>query len=694
MTGSSVSTRARNVALTAACLASTIPISAFAADGVAASGESPSDEVVVTATRSERRLTDVPTSVSVVTSETIEDTPAKTLDDILRRTPSVDLPNASSYQLHPTADSVSMRGLGGSRALVLVDGVPIVDPFFGYVQWSQAPVENIERVEVVRGGGATLWGNYAMGGVINVLTRRPEETKLIVQGGGGNYGSYRTDAYGSLVASDNVRLGLDVGVNHTDGYMQVSKADRGPINRPTSFTAYNVAATGDVDLTPKLAAHGRVTYFRNDQNLITELQKNKQRTWTYSGDMTQSFGGNATLTLAAFGTDSHFRTDNPGTPAGATANEAEFVQNLHRTPVSDVGASLVWSQSFDNGWLRSYSVGTDYHRISGKDVADIFDETGAQVRTDIGSGKQRFRGMFAQASLKPVEQLEVLASLRYQSFRNFDAFDGSPGGLGTAPETRDTSVDPRISVRYSVSPVFALRGAYYTAFHAPSLDNLYRTFSVPQGIFYGSPILTPENLEGGEAGFDITTGALRLQVTAYRNTISNLITSRNLDFAELPPGFFFGSRRINAGAARAQGIEAEANWEIGSGFTANFGYTFADSKVTHNDLDPGSVGNQLGGVPRNRATASITYESPQGWRITPQFRWLQASFADNDHTQPVDSQTIVDLSASYPVTQALEAFVQVENLFDAHYVANNSGFNPPLRGTPLTAFVGVRVTLH
>src|SRR5690349_11067829 len=109
--------------------------------------------MVVTATRTERSLADQPDSVTVVTRQQIQETPAQSLDDVLRTIPSIDLPLTASYQVHPTANSVSMRGLGGIRALVLLDGVPINDPFFGYIQWNRVPMENVERVEVVRGGG-------------------------------------------------------------------------------------------------------------------------------------------------------------------------------------------------------------------------------------------------------------------------------------------------------------------------------------------------------------------------------------------------------------------------------------------------------------------------------------------------------------------------------------------------------------
>jgi outer membrane receptor protein involved in Fe transport len=649
------------------------------------------ESVVVTATRSERSLNEVPESASVISARTIADTPAQALDDVLRRSASVDLPNATSYQLHPTANSISMRGLGGIRALVLLDGVPINDPFFGYLQWSRVPLELIDQVEIVRGGAATLWGNYAMGGVINIRTKEPVADQVAFEGSNGSFGTYRANAFGSYLVSDAARFALSAGRNHTDGFMQIGPDVRGPIDVPTAFTSNNAAFRGSLDLSPTLKATARVDYFDNDQTLETRLSHNAQHTWNYAGSLEQSFGKDAALTLTAFGSDSNFTTDNTGAFDGVPANEAEFLQNVHRTPVKDAGTSLVWSQSLNLGWLRSYSIGADYHRIAGEDIADIFDQTGAQIRTDIGRGKQRFWGGFVQTSLRPLEQLEILASLRYQSFHNFDAFDGTPGGLGNAPDSSATSVDPRISVRYALTDTFALRGAYYTAFRAPTLDNLYRAFSVPSGIFYANPLLVPESLKGGEVGFDVHTSRLRAQVTAYTNSIDNLITSRNLDSNELPPGFFFGSRNINAGKARSRGLELESQVEMVSGFSALFSYTYADSQITSNDLDPVSVGQQIGGVPRNRASVGVTYVSPRGWRVTPQFRWMQSSFADNDHTLPVDSQRVVDLSASYSFSKTLDAFIHIENLFNEHYIADNSGFNPPLRGTPFSAFVGARV---
>jgi outer membrane receptor protein involved in Fe transport len=672
--------------------ASAAALAAMPAAGLAADADQPTivHEVIVTATRSERQLQDVPVSASVITAAQILRTPAKSLDDVLRRIPSVDLPIAASYQTHPTSLNVSMRGLGGIRALVLLDGVPLNDPFFGYVQWNRIPLESVDRVEIVRGGGATLWGNYAMGGVINILTRSPDHDQFIVQGGGGSYGTYRADAYAGYVVSSAVKLGLEASVSHTDGFDTTPKDLRGPIDVPTSFTAHNVMFTGTFAPTGGLTGHVRVGYHDNNQVLNTRLSANQQRTWTYAADATKELGALGALTATVFHDQSRFRTDNTDMPSNAASGQAEYVQNRHITPVHDTGASLVWSKAFRSGWVRRATAGVDYHDIAGTDVADIFAETGEQVRTDIGSGRQRFLGGFGEVSLRPMEPLEVLASVRYQRFKNYDAFDGSPGGLGHVPDDTTSSVDPRVSARWSVTSDFALRAAAYNAFRAPTLDNLYRAFATTSGIFFGNPALRPESLSGAEAGFDVNHGGLRVQVTAFDNRIKDLITFAPLPDDQLPAGFFFGTRNINAGRAHSRGVEAEADWAISPAWSATLGYTYADSVVTQSDFDPASVGKQQGGVPRHRFSASVTYAAPAGWRITPRLRWVSKSWGDNDNTFPVDEHVVADLAASYPIARKLEGFVQVENLFDSRYISDNSGFELPRLGTPFSAFVGLR----
>jgi outer membrane cobalamin receptor len=140
------------------------------------------EPVVVSAGRVEQALQDVPANVTVLNREDIERSAARTLDDLLRQIPGFSLfRRSSSLVAHPTTQGVSLRGIGPSgvsRTLVLLDGVPLNDPFGGWVYWSKVPLESIEPLEVVRGGGSALYGNYALGGVINIVTRKPQASGI------------------------------------------------------------------------------------------------------------------------------------------------------------------------------------------------------------------------------------------------------------------------------------------------------------------------------------------------------------------------------------------------------------------------------------------------------------------------------------------------------------------------------------
>src|SRR5262249_11914500 len=135
------------------------------------------DAVVVAATRTEQRLGDLPVSASVLHGEEIKESPAVVADDVLRQVPTFSLfRRTSSLAAHPTAQGVSLRGIGPSgvsRTLVLLDNTPFNDPFGGWVYWTRVPMTSVDRVEIIDGANSSVYGNYAAGGVINLVTSKP-----------------------------------------------------------------------------------------------------------------------------------------------------------------------------------------------------------------------------------------------------------------------------------------------------------------------------------------------------------------------------------------------------------------------------------------------------------------------------------------------------------------------------------------
>ena len=135
------------------------------------------ESIVVSVSRAEQQEADVAANVTVLDAKDLQRTAALTADDALRQVPGFSLfRRSSSLVAHPTSQGVSLRGIGPSgvsRTLVLLDGVPLNDPFGGWVYWSRVPLASLERVEVMRGGSSSLWGNFALGGVVQLFTESP-----------------------------------------------------------------------------------------------------------------------------------------------------------------------------------------------------------------------------------------------------------------------------------------------------------------------------------------------------------------------------------------------------------------------------------------------------------------------------------------------------------------------------------------
>ena len=218
------------------------------------------ETVVVTPGRTEQRLGDTPASVNVVTAEQIQSSPAVVPDDVLRSVPSFSLfRRASSVVAQPTTQGVSLRGIGPSgqsRTLVLLDGVPFNDPFGGWVYWTRVPMVSVDRIEVTEDTASGLYGNYAMGGVINIVTSRPSRHTLELKP---QYGTFTPSSSGldngstpkfDMFASDiwkKVGFAVEGSAFNTDGFKTVTK-EAGPIDNNAAVNYGNI--TGKVEYLP------------------------------------------------------------------------------------------------------------------------------------------------------------------------------------------------------------------------------------------------------------------------------------------------------------------------------------------------------------------------------------------------------------------------------------------------------------
>lgn len=183
------------------------------------------DTVVVTATRSEKKIQDVTSSVSVVTREEIERMPATTVMDVLRNTVGVTVEDDRSGYGSSTSNKIVIRGMGGSgqsRILVLVDGMPAQTPGSSIFEWTSVNLNSVERIEVVRGPSSALYGSNAMGGVVNIITKKPSENgfETRIKSRYGRYNSRDENLYHSG-RIDKFSYSISAGLSKTHGFNAV-----------------------------------------------------------------------------------------------------------------------------------------------------------------------------------------------------------------------------------------------------------------------------------------------------------------------------------------------------------------------------------------------------------------------------------------------------------------------------------------
>jgi iron complex outermembrane recepter protein len=646
------------------------------------SGPERLNAILVSATRTERSLTDVPASTTVVGHQEIQSTPALALDDVVRSMPSVDLGYESSVVGHPTADNMTIRGVCGGMfpcALVLLDDVPLNDAFFGYIPWNKVPLEAVDRVELVRGASTSLFGQYALSGVMAFVTRVPTSDEFDADASYGTDNTRRVNLFGSQGLGSSVRFTVDGSYFNTDGFVRPVPDEQGPIDIAAHTEAENILWRADFSLSPQSTAfvHGNLEWMNQNQGspLGTDARNSQQVSAGWRASLADGSSLRATVFL------DRDRPSTVNTDPINTRGVDEYVSNIHNSPTDDGGGSVVWTKPFPHA-KGSLTLGADLRYLSGEDQSTDSNPPHVYQLYEDNGGKQEYGGVFGEASWHPSRPWDVLASARLDTWRNFSSFDDStPGGNATFPDKSDTRVNPRLSVRYQATSGVALRAAGYSAFRAPNLGDLHYPYSAAGFILIPNADLNPETLWGGDAGVEFSGSGFRLQVNGFQNSLTNVI-----NYAVLATSPNYVVEAQNFGGSRSRGAEVILDAVVREwAFSASYVYT--ESVITSNPPDTTVVGHTLPDIPNDEFDGTITYRAG-GVTALVRGRYVSKRYSDVTDTYALPPFAVFDASASYRVTSRLDLYVQCENLFDRAYTAEFVGFDA--RGTPRQVFVGFR----
>ncbi len=678
------------------------------------------ETVTVTADRTEAPLGNIPASINILDAQEIKASPAVVADDILRQVPTFSLfRRTSSLSSHPTAQGVSLRGIGPSgvsRTLVLVDGIPFNDPFGGWVYWTRVPTESVDRIEIVDGSSSSVYGNYAMGGVINIVGSRPARRTVELRAQYGNLNTPKFDFFGSDVWG-KLGIALDGSFLDTEGFPIVIEAERRPsdvnpapgVDTKAAVNFSNVNVKLDYAPTSHLNAFFRGGRFREERengkvSTIDGTPEANDTRWTYaSGGIRAVLPDQSDLQARLFTDFETFRSNFLAVPAPPQVLVARSVGRMtlnQRVPTKSVGGMFQWSRAV--GLHNYFSAGGDFRWVDGDSEEDGLDAVFGRTITlrRISGGTQRSLSAFLQDVVSPTDKLVLTLSARVDRWRNYDAHNletnipaGTPaaGNRPSIADTEDTVGSPRVAALYHITDRASVWGDISWGFRAPTLNELYRQFRVGAILTLANDQLGPERLFGSEAGVRFApVNNVTIRSTWYDNRIKNPVS--NVTRFDLVNTL----QRQNLGRTRITGLQNDVDIRVRSDWRVSAGYLYNRAKVTEFAATPALVGKRLPQVPAHRGSVQVAYLNPRWAAMALGVQFIGRQFDDdlNARIVPGESKpglpgyTIVDFTASRAIDRMFEVFFGAQNLFDREYIV---GTLPTTIGSPRLVHAGVRV---
>jgi outer membrane receptor protein involved in Fe transport len=652
-------------------------------------------ETVVTASRATRPRSEVPADVTVLDRTDLEQSASPLLDDVLRKVPDLGTFRRSSSRVaDPSSQGLNLRGVGPSavsRALVLVDGLPLNDPFGGWVYWQSVPGMSIGSVEIVPGGSSVLYGTTALGGVINVRSRPLDVPSAEADVFGDTLPSLGVGLRGVQRAGP-VAVELTSEVLGSNGYNVVAPDDRGKIDVPAGSTHVSIQGRLEDELSPTALLGMKLGFFNEDQNGGTEFTNGSAQVRSISLTLALGPRESPDVEMGGWFRNMVFRQQRARVGNAPEPRSTEALAGEQRVPADDEGFSVVWHAP---RWgFQRFDVGADLHRVSGTSYERLFPPAGASPNAPTernGGGVQLSAGVFVQDTIT-LGPLTLVPALRFDHWHNDQGRQEllTVGGSHTVQEFplhHESQLSPRLGALWRIVESIALRASVNRAFRAPTLGELYRPFTVGTVSTAANPDLSAETLVGAEAGLEWTpSSALMARATGFWNELHDPIVNVTLP-AQLPDGST--RQRQNLGKARVQGVELAVQARPFRGWELQAGYTFVDSRVLEADRAPATIGKRLPQDPVHRIAGLVEARFAPGWTARVQGIAALVQYEDDQNTLPLGTQFRLDAYLARAIGSAVEIYAAVENVLDRRDLVGRAGVDT-ISG-PFTVRLGVRL---
>ena len=586
---------------------------------------------------------------------------------------------SDSRSANPSAQGATLRALGGnatSRVLVTLDGVPVTDPFFGFVPFSALAPERFRSVRVVRGGGAGPFGAGALAGTIAIESAGAQldplmASALVNDRGGTEASAQLAGDLGAGFVTASARWDRDPGFFTTPRDQRVPATARAR-NEGVSLALRAVVPVSD---TLELQASGLVF--------------DDARTLRFDGADSGISGQDASIRLIARGAwqVEALAYVQARDFDNIVVSSTRFVPVLDQrsTPATGLGAKLELRPPV--GPDATVRLGADWREARGalrEDAISAF--TGAVRERRSAVGSTRDFGLFVDGDWTRGSLVltgGVRADRQTIGTGRFEARDAEGGFLSATdvPARSDWDLTWRAGARYALESGFAVRAATYRGFRLPTLNELLRPFVVFPITTQANAALEPERLVGYEVGVDwqIAPG-IEATLTAFDNEVKDAIAN-----VTLSPTL---RERQNLPAIEARGLEAGLAVTRGAlRLDATASYT--DARIVGEGASFELDGNRPPQVPQFAAAATLAYAPRAGWSVAATLRHVGAQFEADNETDRLPPATTLGLFASAPLTDRLALVLRGENVTGERIVTRNADGTIDL-GTPRTVWAGLR----
>ena len=589
------------------------------------------DPVVVTATRTPHRLIDTPVVLDLITREEIEATGAENIGEVLE--------NKAGIIIHRDGhgDGVQIQGLDSEYVLILVDGEPQVGRIAGKLDMARMTVENVERIEIVKGATSSLFGNAALAGVINIITRKAS-SPFSVQF---SQNIEQHDTYDS-------RGTVEWHTGKLNGLLTLSVNRRNPIDLDTSDLTTTIdgyanltgSARTEYQLTSATNLLFSAQYFIQDQD---DISVTEDIIYDRFGEIV-NFSGSLGVTHE-FGLGD-MQGASPTLLTGKLyATRYDDESNVINRESKDTSSHNLNIQDLLKGEIQfDTTIWEKHHLTLGTEF--ILENLQSQ-RIEDGERGLYTNSLFIQNEFRPISSFAVVLGGRLDNHSEFG-----------------THFSPKLSSLFSVTNNLRLRGSYGQGFRAPDFKNLYLNFTnVTSGYqVLGNPSLQPESSHNWNFGIEYqVTDTLLGRVHLYRNDLFNLIDAEQIG-QSAAGGSKFEYKNINE--AFTEGVDVEVVFGSYGGFSSAVGYAYlrGADKATELPL-------------LNRSTHSGTFKLAymhlkRGFQVDLRGRYASpwGFFDDGDKIlEPEElapSYWIWNIRMSKTLFKSLKASIGCNNLFD------------------------------